>query len=689
LANLYDIVALEIGKDEYIWPASMPCLIDETTPIPVAHFNENEEGCEAEAYRQMLLQKYGGKKQLLSGIHYNFSFPEKMIQSLYALEKRTESYKDFKNQLYLKVARNYLRYRWLIVYFLGCSPLCHETYTTEEPLTLLGERTYTLLEGVSYRNSARGYANQVDLFPSYKNVAAYQESLNTFITNGLISSPKELYSQVRLKTKDPKNYMQALAKDGIQYLEYRSIDINPFDKAGIKLKDLEFLNIFNFYLLLKEETDFADWQQEALDNQHRIADSGLANVMLSHDGVAKPKVIWGSEILREMRAIAQVLELRQGMTGLTELEEKLRDANRTYAYRMKCFVENMSYVEAHMYWAIEYKKEAYVKRFRLQGYEGMELSTQILMREAIKQGIAVEVLDKKDNFIALTKGDHTEYVKQATKTSKDTYITVLAMENKVVTKCLLEKAGLQVPQGDYATDEKQGKKLLYHWVGKPVVIKPKSTNFGLGISIFPKGAAYADLEKALAIAFKEDETVLIETFIPGKEYRFLVVGDEVLGVLHRVPANVIGDGISTIQELVQKKNKDPLRGKGYRTPLETIRLDESAHLYLKQQHLTEKSVPEKDRCVYLRENSNISTGGDSIDYTDKVHETYKALAVAATKAMGATICGVDMMLVATDQPSEPYSIIEVNFNPAIHIHSFPYQGTERKIAAKLLKHLGF
>jgi glutamate--cysteine ligase len=183
--------------------------------------------------------------------------------------------------------------------------------------------------------------------------------------------------------------------------------------------------------------------------------------------------------------------------------------------------------------------------------------------------------------------------------------------------------------------------------------------------------------------------VLIETFIPGKEYRFLVVGDEVLGVLHRVPANVIGDGISTIEELVQKKNKDPLRGKGYRTPLETIRLDESAHLYLKQQHLTEKSVPEKDRCVYLRENSNISTGGDSIDYTDKVHETYKALAVAATKAMGATICGVDMMLVATDQPSEPYSIIEVNFNPAIHIHSFPYQGTERKIAAKLLKHLGF
>ena len=122
---LYDIVALEIG-DEILWPQSMPCFIPEDDEIPVAKYSE--EGREAEEYRNKLLKKYGGKKQLISGIHYNYSFNEEIIRKLYESSDKELTYKEYKNSIYLKVARNYLRYRWIIVYLLGAAPVIHESF---------------------------------------------------------------------------------------------------------------------------------------------------------------------------------------------------------------------------------------------------------------------------------------------------------------------------------------------------------------------------------------------------------------------------------------------------------------------------------------------------------------------------------------------------------------------------------
>ncbi len=274
---------------------------------------------------------------------------------------------------------------------------------------------------------------------------------------------------------------------------------------------------------------------------------------------------------------------------------------------------------------------------------------------------------------------------QATKTSKDNYATILIMENKVVTKKVLEDNNIRVPKGEEYTSIEEAKVKSDKFIGKPIVIKPKSTNFGIGISIFTEGASKDDMIKAFEIAFENDKTVLIEEFIKGKEYRFLVIGDKVAGILHRVPANVIGDGKSTIAELVEIKNQDSLRGKGYKTPLEKIILDKNAELFLKQRGLDFNYIPKCDEIVYLRENSNISTGGDSIDYTDDIPQKFKDIAVKATKAVKAKICGVDMMIEDYKEENSPYAIIELNFNPAIHIHSYPYKGKERKIAVEVLK----
>ena len=100
-------------------------------------------------------------------------------------------------------------------------------------------------------------------------------------------------------------------------------------------------------------------------------------------------------------------------------------------------------------------------------------------------------------------------------------------------------------------------------------------------------------------------------------------------------------------------------------------------------------IPEKDEIVYLRENSNISTGGDSIDYTDLIPQRFKDIAVESSKSVGANICGVDMMIEDYADENSNYAIIELNFNPAIHIHSYPYKGEEREIAKEILDILGF
>ncbi|MDU4428073.1 MAG: bifunctional glutamate--cysteine ligase GshA/glutathione synthetase GshB [Clostridium sp.] len=689
LNALYDIVALEIG-DEYIWPESMPCVIPDDREIPIATFCKCKQGEEARAYREELLRKYGGKIQLISGIHYNFSLNDDVLNKLYENSSKKEDFKTFKDNLYLKIVRNYLRYRWLLIYLLGSTGVVHSSYKGEclKKLDNISQGAYSCEGIVSYRNSDCGYGNRITLFADYTSTREYVNSVKRFIKDGLIQSPKEFYNSVRPKGKNPNKILDSLLEEGIQYLEYRSIDINPFSKGGISLEDLEFLELFNLYLLFKEESDYKDWQIDGLENQKNIARNGGLDIELIRDGEKVSKVQWGLEILNEIRDINHILNLGKGELIDAQIE-KIKDYKKTNTYRFIELVKEKGYIDSHLDLSKKYKKEAYAKRFNLKGFEDMELSTQILMKEAIKRGIKFEVLDREDNFISLEKNGKLEYIKQATKTSVDNYATVLAMNNKVVTKKILDKKDVRVPKGEEFTSIDEGIRRIEKYVNLPVVIKPKSTNFGLGISIFPDGGGKEDLTKALDFAFSKDNTVLIEEFIKGKEFRFLVIGDKVSGILNRVPANVKGDGKHTIEELIEIKNKDSLRGKGYKTPLEKIEIDTSALLYLKNHNRDIYTVLKEDEVVFLRENSNISTGGDSIDFTDIIPNRFKEIAIKSAKAIGAKICGVDMVIEDYTDERSNYGIIELNFNPAIHIHSYPYEGKERNVAKDILNLLGF
>ncbi len=698
---LYDIVAMEIGE-EYLWPQSMPGVVPDDSRIKVAEYGENNKGKEARLYRRNLIEKYGGKKQLICGIHYNFSFSDQLLNKLYNSQADNEffdnanctnkklEYKDFKNNVYLKITRNYLRYGWLIIYLLGASAVVDKSYINNcvKSPKKISDDGFSNEGALSYRNSECGYKNKVDLFPNYNSVTEYIESLRAFINDKLIDSHKELYTSIRLKPNNVNDFFNSLDKDGINYLEYRNIDINPFEKGGISLNDLYFLQLFNLFLLIDEESDYKNWQEEGLENQNIVSKFGQNDIMLKKDNNLISKEQWGLDILERIKDINKELNLGKEKV-INLMIEKIKDNKLTYAYKMQKKVKEEGYINSHLNIAKGYKKSAYNNRFKLEGYEKLELSTQILMKEAIKRGIKVKILDETENFISLKKNNKVEYVKQATKTSKDNYVTVLIMENKSVTKKVLFDSNIKVPKGIEVNSIDEAINVIKDFVNIPIVIKPKSTNFGIGISIFKDGADEESIKKAFEIAFKHDITVLIEEFIKGKEYRFLVIDDNVVGILHRVPANVKGTGRESIKELVEIKNQDPLRGYHYITPLEKINLDENAELFLKQQNKDFNYIPEKDEIVYLRENSNISTGGDSIDYTDDILEKFKIIAVNAAKAVNARICGVDMMLENYMDENSNYSIIELNFNPAIHIHCYPYKGAERKIGVEVLKVLGF
>ncbi|PCI75841.1 hypothetical protein COB21_05220 [Candidatus Aerophobetes bacterium] len=210
------------------------------------------------------------------------------------------------------------------------------------------------------------------------------------------------------------------------------------------------------------------------------------------------------------------------------------------------------------------------------------------------------------------------------------------------------------------------------------VVKPATTNFGIGIHFIPKNSPYAWRE-AIHACFKLSGTVVAETFIQGKEYRFLVIGNAVNGIVYREPANIIGDGISRIKNLVQAKNENP---NYYRFPY-FLKLEKFELNFLKAQGLTPTSILPQGKKIYLRENSNISTGGDSIDVTDSVPNFFHSIALKSAKACGAKICGVDMIIPSFS--GQNYAIIELNYNPAIFFHSVPFQGKDRDPGSALLK----
>jgi len=224
-------------------------------------------------------------------------------------------------------------------------------------------------------------------------------------------------------------------------------------------------------------------------------------------------------------------------------------------------------------------------------------------------------------------------------------------------------------------------------VGLPVVVKPLDGNQGKGVTVNILNEAH--LRAAYAVATEFRDTVLVERYLPGNDFRLLVVGDKLVAAARRDPPKVVGDGVHTVAQLVDLVNADPRRGDGHATSLTKIRFDDIARGCLRSQGFEADAVPQKGQRVNLRNNANLSTGGSATDVTDDVHPDVAARAVTAAHMVGLHICGVDLVCDSILRPIEEQGggVVEVNAAPGLRMHLSPSFGKGRPVGEAIMSSL--
>ena len=256
-------------------------------------------------------------------------------------------------------------------------------------------------------------------------------------------------------------------------------------------------------------------------------------------------------------------------------------------------------------------------------------------------------------------------------------------QDKDLTKKLLAAAGVPVPTGREVSDAEDAWKAACE-IGLPVVVKPNDGNQGKGVTV--NITTREQLVRAYEVAREFRNTILVERYMPGNDFRLLVVGDKMVAAARRDPPKVVGDGVLTIAQLVDQVNLDPRRGSGHSTSLTKIRFDDIARSCLATQGLTDESVPVKGQRVNLRNNANLSTGGSATDVTDDVHPEVAARAVAAAHMVGLDICGVDVVCDSILRPIEEQGggVVEVNAAPGLRMHLSPSFGKGRAVGEAII-----
>ncbi|MFK8011383.1 MAG: cyanophycin synthetase [Marinicellaceae bacterium] len=291
------------------------------------------------------------------------------------------------------------------------------------------------------------------------------------------------------------------------------------------------------------------------------------------------------------------------------------------------------------------------------------------------------------NDYSLVQFGHGKYQQriQATITSKTTNIAVEISCDKEDTHNLLKDLGLPLPRQELVYSERQAVRMARR-IGYPVVVKPLDANHGRGISIDVN--ADSDVEEGFRYAREKGNSrgILIESMIKGFDHRMLVVNGELVAVAKRVPGHVVGDGKSSITELIDVVNQDPRRGVGHEKVLTQLELDRQANLLIEQAGHTADTVLPEGEVFYLRSTANLSTGGTAIDLTDEVHPDNRAMAVRAVMSVGLDVGGVDFLSQDISQSYKDIggAICEVNAAPGFRMHVAPSEGQPRDVAGKVM-----
>ncbi len=302
-------------------------------------------------------------------------------------------------------------------------------------------------------------------------------------------------------------------------------------------------------------------------------------------------------------------------------------------------------------------------------------STAAVVNAAKARAIPVIRLTEEANLFQLGWGSKQKRL-QATVTGETSHVAVGIAGNKQLTKSLLEQGGIPVPKGGVAASVEEAVALAER-LRYPVTLKPLDGNQGKGVTT--RCLDEAGVAIAFEFAREHARRVIVERFIEGRDYRVLVTGKRVAAASLRSPPAVVGDGVSTVEQLVALENANPARGEGHTNILTRISIDESAEALLAEQGYHRTAVPPIGALVQLRGNANLSTGGTAEDVTDLLHPDTRDMCIRAARSIGLDIAGIDVVCTDISAPLRPQggAIIEINAAPGIRMHEYPSQGRGR------------
>ncbi|MET1079261.1 MAG: glutamate--cysteine ligase [Pseudomonas sp.] len=366
LANLeqtHRFAYSKLARDgQLLWSPSMPCALPDEEQIPIARYGNSHIGRLKYVYRQGLALRYGKTMQCIAGIHYNFSLPERLWPLLQADEGDSSDPRDYQSARYIAQIRNFRRYSWLLMYLFGASPALHAGFLRGRPhqLQQLDADTLYLPYATSLRMSDLGYQSnaQAGLTPCYNDLASYTDSLRQAVATpypayvaigskkdgewlqlntNILQIENEYYSNIRPKrvTYSGERPIQALMARGVQYVEVRCLDINPFLPMGIDLPEARFLDAFLLYCALQDSPPLASGECHACtDNFLTVVKEGRRpGLQLQRDGQAVSLQDWASDLLDDIQLLADLLDRSHGGSAhheaMTAQRAKVVDATLT------------------------------------------------------------------------------------------------------------------------------------------------------------------------------------------------------------------------------------------------------------------------------------------------------------------------------------------------------------------------
>jgi cyanophycin synthetase len=313
-------------------------------------------------------------------------------------------------------------------------------------------------------------------------------------------------------------------------------------------------------------------------------------------------------------------------------------------------------------------------------------TTKALIDEAERRDIPVMRLDER-SLIQLGHGRFQQKIR-ASITGRTPLIATDTASDKNLTKKLLDESGIPVPRGVVVRSEeeavREGKRLRF-----PVVTKPLDGNHGRGVTIGITS------EEQLRFGFREAQAqakgrdVIVERYFPGNDHRILIVNGKMIAVTERIPAQVVGDGVSTIRQLVEEVNRDPRRGNGHENVMTRIKIDALVEEYIGRSALTPDNIPEAEQVVQLRATANLSTGGTAVDRTNEIHPDNAEIARRAAMIVGLDVAGVDFVCpdISRSVRETGGGVIEVNAAPGLRMHIEPSEGAPRDVARPIIEML--